>query len=46
MVSDKKLKIFHLFLFGKIAQENEFDDSLERKKGSLDYKKELKKSKI
>ena len=28
----KKLKIFHVFLFGKIGQENVFDDVLNRKK--------------
>ena len=28
----KKFKIFHVFLFGKIGQENVFDDVLNRKK--------------
>ena len=34
----KNLKIFHLFIFGKIREENVFDDILERKKAFLDYK--------
>ena len=34
----KKMKIFHLFRFSKIGQENEFDDIQERKKASLHYK--------
>ena len=42
----KSLKIFHLFIFGKIREESVFDDILERKKAFLDYKKKLKKSKI
>ena len=42
----KSLKIFHLFIFGKIREESVFDDILERKKAFLDYKKEkLKKVK-
>ena len=36
----KNLKIFHLFIFGKIREENVFDDILERKKAFLDYKKQ------
>ena len=40
MVLVKNLKIFHLFIFGKIREENVFDDILERKKTLLDYKKQ------
>ena len=40
MVLVKNLKIFHLFIFGKMREENVFDDILERKKAFLDYKKE------
>ena len=40
MVLVKNLKIFHLFIFGKIREENVFDDILERKQAFLDYKKE------
>ena len=40
MVLIKNLKIFHLFIFGKMREENVFDDILERKKGFLDYKKQ------
>ena len=40
MVLVKNLKIFHLFIFGKIREESVFDDILERKKAFLDYKKE------
>ena len=32
MVLIKNLKIFHLFIFGKMREENVFDDILERKK--------------
>ena len=32
MVLVKNLKIFHLFIIGKISQQNVFDDILERKK--------------
>ena len=47
MVLVKSLKIFHLFIFGKIREESVFDDILERKKAFLDHKKEkIKKSKI
>ena len=46
MVLIKNLKFFHVFIFGKICQENVFDDILERKKAFLDSKiKTLKKSK-
>ena len=42
----KNLKIFQLFIFGKIRQENEFDNIIERKKAFLDHKKQkVKKSK-
>jgi len=37
------LKFFHPFIFGKIRQENVFDDVLERKKVFLDSK--IRKSK-
>ena len=37
MVLVKNLKIFHLFIFGKIREESVFDDILERKKAFLDY---------
>ena len=40
MVFGQKFGIFHLFIFGKIRQENVFDDILERKQAFLDYKKE------
>ena len=40
MVLVKNLKFFHVFIFGKIRQENVFDNILERKKAFLDYKKE------
>ena len=40
MILVKNLKIFHLFIFGKISQQNVFDDILERKKIFLDYKKQ------
>ena len=46
MVLVKNLKFFHPFIFGKIRQENVFDDVLERKKACLDSKiTKLKKSK-
>ena len=42
----KNLKFFHCPIFGKIRQENVFDEILERKKASLDYKKQkVKKGK-
>ena len=37
MVLIKNLKIFHLFIFGKIRDKNVFDNILERKKAFLDY---------
>ena len=40
MVLVKNLKIFHLFIFGKIREENVFDDIVEKKKAFLDYKKQ------
>ena len=40
MVLIKNLKIFHLFIFGKIREENVFDHILEMKKAFLHYKKE------
>ena len=40
MVLVKNLKIFPFFIFGKIREENVFDDILERKKAFLDYKKQ------
>ena len=43
MVLVKNLKIFHLFIFGKIKEESVFDDILERKKAVLDYKKQKAK---
>ena len=38
MVLVKKLKFFHLFVLRKVGRENVFDDILERKKASPDYK--------
>ena len=44
MVFVKNLKFFYLFIFGKIRQENLFDNILEGKKAFLDSKiKKLKK---
>ena len=40
MVLVKNLKIFHVFIFGKISKQNVFDDNLEGKKAFLDYKKQ------
>ena len=40
MVLIENLNIFHLFIFGKIREENVFDVILERKKDFLDYKKQ------
>ena len=40
MVLIKNFKIFHLFIFSKISDENVFDDILEREKAFLDYKKQ------
>ena len=46
MVLVKNLKIFHVFITGKISQQNMFDDILERKKVFLESKiRKLKKSK-
>ena len=36
---------FHLFIWGKIGQENELHDMLEGKNDFLDYKNMVKKSK-
>ena len=46
MVSVKNLKIFDVFIFGKIKQENVCEDILGRKKAFLDSKiRKLKKVK-
>ena len=46
MVLVKNLKIFHVFITGKISQQNMLDDILERKKVFLESKiRKLKKSK-
>ena len=46
MVLVKNCQFFHFFIWGKIRQENEFQDILERKKAFLDNKiNTLKKSK-
>ena len=46
MVLQKILKFFHVFISGKISQQNVFDIFLESEKASLDYKKrKLKRSK-
>ena len=43
----QKLAIFpFFFISGKIRQETEFQDILERKKAVLDYKKSLKSREI
>ena len=44
MVLIRNFKIFHLFIFGKIGEENVFDHILEMKKAFLDYKKEKVKT--
>ena len=44
MVLVKNLKNFPVFIFGKIREENVFDDILERKKALLDYKKQKVKT--
>ena len=45
--TSEKFEIFHLFILGKIGQENVFDDILERKKVFLDSKiTKFRKSKI
>ena len=36
----KNFENFHLFISGKIREENVFDDILERKKAFYDYKKQ------
>ena len=42
----KNWRFFHLFILGKIGQENVFYDILERKNAFLDYKNiKLKKGK-
>ena len=47
MVLLKNWQFFHLFILGKIGQENVFENILERNKAFPDYKnKKLKKSKI
>ena len=47
MVLVEKLKICHVFLFGKIGQGNVFDHILERKQAFLDCnKRSLKRRKI
>ena len=46
MVLVKNWNFFHLFISGKIGQENELHDMVEEKKASFDYKNnKLKKSK-
>ena len=40
MVFGQKFGIVHVFIFGKIREENVFDDILERRKAFLDYKKQ------
>ena len=40
MVLVKKLKSFHVFIFGKINQQNVFGVILESQKAFLDYKKQ------
>ena len=40
MVFGQKFENFPFFIFGKIREENVFDDILERKQAFLDYKKE------
>ena len=46
MVFVKNLKFFHVFIFGKISQQNVFDVILESKKRSKTIKnRKLKKSK-
>ena len=43
-VFDQKFENFLSFYFGKIREENVFDDILERKKAFLDQKKEKVKT--
>ena len=46
MISVKNSKFFHVFILGKIGEENVFRDILDRKNALLDYKNiKLKKSK-
>ena len=46
MISVKNSKFFHVFILGKIGEENVFHDILDRKNALLDYKNiKLKKSK-
>ena len=46
MIFVKNSKFFHVFILGKIGQENVFHDILDRKNAFLDYKNiKLKKSK-
>ena len=40
MVFVKNLKFFHVFIFGKISQQNVFDVILESEKAFLYYKKQ------
>ena len=44
MVLVKNLKIFHLYIIGKISYQNVFGDILERKQAFLDYKKQKVKT--
>ena len=44
MVLVKNLKIFHLFIFGKMPEENVFDDILEIKKVFVTIKKQKVKT--
>ena len=46
MVLVKSWQLFHFFIVGKIRQENEFQDILERKRAVLDYKKVKKVEKL
>ena len=36
----KKIEIFHLYILGKISQQNVFDVILDNQKAFLDYKKQ------
>ena len=46
MISVKNSKFFHVFILGKIGEENVFHDILDRKNALLDYKNiKFKKSK-
>ena len=40
MVLVKNLKFLHVFIFGKITQQNVFDVILAKQKSFLDYKKQ------